>query len=225
MTLPAPVSINGHPNRHIDQRTSEFNGYSINGHSNSTDLRSQWSQNDPNRWVSQKCLLSILSHARRESPPRGPTYLGQGAWVLHTWHGVQTPTNHLRHVGAVGLVELTVGEDYLPLHEMSTDSKRTTCLPPHMVCEVHHTKSGYEQLESRSSPCRPTRSSTSPKRMRYDLFRPQFEAESPSGRSARSAFCRTSRSQMGFSQHVPSSLEASKWLGDRRRGCPRYFGR
>ena len=140
-------------------------------------------------------------------------------------HGVQTPTNHLRHVGAVGLVELTVGEDYLPLHEMSTDSKRTTCLPPHMVCEVHHTKSGYEQLESRSSPCRPTRSSTSPKRMRYDLFRPQFEAESPSGRSARSAFCRTSRSQMGLSQHVPSSLEASKWLGDRRRGCPRYFGR
>ena len=45
----------------------------------------------------------------------------------------------------------TVGEDYLPLHEMSTDSKRTTCLPPHMVCEVHHTKSGYEQLESRNS--------------------------------------------------------------------------
>ena len=82
----------------------------------------------------------------------------------------------------------SVGEDYLPLHELSTNSKRTTCLPPHMVCEVHHTKSGYEQLESRSSPCRPTRSSTSPKRMRYDLFRPQFEAESPSGRSARSAF-------------------------------------
>ena len=24
----------------------------------------------------------------------------------------------------------TVGENYLPLHEMSTDSKRTTCLPP-----------------------------------------------------------------------------------------------
>ena len=140
-------------------------------------------------------------------------------------HGVQTPTEHLGHVTAVGGRMPTVGEDYLPLHEMSTDSKRTTCLPPHMVCEVHHTKSGYEQLESRSSPCRPTRSSTSPKRMRYDLFRPQFEAESPSGRSARSAFCRTSRSQMGFSQHVPSSLEASKWLGDRRRGCPRYFGR
>ena len=140
-------------------------------------------------------------------------------------HGVQTPAEHLRHVTAVGDHMPTVGEDYLPLHEMSTNSKRTTCSPLHMVCEVHHTKSGYEQLESRSSPCRPTRSSTSPKRMRYDLFRPQFEAESPSGRSARSAFCRTSRSQMGFSQHVPSSLEASKWLGDRRRGCPRYFGR
>ena len=140
-------------------------------------------------------------------------------------HGVQTPAEHLGHVTAVGGRMPTVGEDYLPLHEMSTDSKRTTCLPPHMVCEVHHTKSGYEQLESRSSPCRPTRSSTSPKRMRYDLFRPQFEAESPSGRSARSAFCRTSRSQMGFSQHVPSSLEASKWLGDQHGGCPRWFGR
>ena len=86
-------------------------------------------------------------------------------------HGVQTPTNRVRHVGAVGLVELTVGEDYLPLHELSTNSKRTTCLPPHMVCEVHHTKSGYEQSESRKSPCRPARSSTSPKRMRYDRFR------------------------------------------------------
>ena len=59
---------------------------------------------------------------------------------------------------AVGLVELTVGEDYLPLHEMSTNSKRTTCLPPDMACEVHHTKSGYEQLKSRNSPFRPTRS-------------------------------------------------------------------
>ena len=145
--------------------------------------------------------------------------------LLSAKHGVQTPTEHLGHVTGVGGRMPTVGEDYLPLHEMSTDSKRTTCLPPHMVCEVHHTKSGYEQLESRSSPCRPTRSSTSPKRMRYDLFRPQFEAESPSGRSARSAFCRTSRSQMGFSQHVPSSLEASKWLGDRHGGCPRWFGR
>ena len=142
------------------------------------------------------------------------------------WCTMSAPQRTAQGVGcALGSHMPTVGEDYLPLHEMSTDSKRTTCLPPHMVCEVHHTKSGYEQLESRSSPCRPTRSSTSPKRMRYDLFRPQFEAESPSGRSARSAFCRTSRSQMGFSQHVPSSLEASKWLGDRRRGCPRYFGR
>ena len=59
---------------------------------------------------------------------------------------------------AVGGHMPTVGENYLPLHEMSTDSKRTTCLPPHMVCEVHHTKSGYEQLESRNSHCRPTRS-------------------------------------------------------------------
>ena len=61
MLLPAPVSINGHPNWHIDQRTLEYNGHSINGHSNSTDLRTQWLQNDPNRRVSQKCLLSILS--------------------------------------------------------------------------------------------------------------------------------------------------------------------
>ena len=52
----------------------------------------------------------------------------------------------------------TAGEDYLPLHEMSTNSKRTTCLPPDMACEVHHTKSGYEQLKSRNSPFRPTRS-------------------------------------------------------------------
>ena len=59
---------------------------------------------------------------------------------------------------ALGSHMPTVGEDYLPLHEMSTNSKRTTCLPPHMVCEVHHTKSGYEQLESRNSHCRPTRS-------------------------------------------------------------------
>ena len=153
--------------------------------------------------------------------------VGEGKQVFVLWFCTASrhqPTTQ-GGVCALGSHMPTVGEDYLPLHEMSTDSKRTTCLPPHMVCEVHHTKSGYEQLESRSSPCRPTRSSTSPKRMRYDLFRPQFEAESPSGRSARSAFCRTSRSQMGFSQHVPSSLEASKWLGDRRRGCPRYFGR
>ena len=73
-------------------------------------------------------------------------------------HGVQTPAEHLGHVTAVGGRMPTVGEDYLPLHEMSTNSKRTTCLPPHMVCEVHHTKSGYEQLESRNSPFRPTRS-------------------------------------------------------------------
>ena len=31
----------------------------------------------------------------------------------------------------------TVGEDDLPLHEMSTNSKQTTCSPLHMVCEVH----------------------------------------------------------------------------------------
>ena len=140
-------------------------------------------------------------------------------------HGVQTPAEHLGHVTAVGGRMPTVGEDDLPLHEMSTNSKQTTCSPLHMVCEVHHTKSGYEQLKSRNSPFRPTRSLSSPKRMRYDRFRPQFEAESPSGRSARSAFCRTSRSQMGFSQHVPSSLEASKWLGDQHGGCPRWFGR
>ena len=115
----------------------------------------------------------------------------------------------------------TAGEDYLPLHEMSTDSKRTTCLPPHMVCEVHHTKSGYEQLESRSSPCRPTRSSTSPKRMRYDLFRPQFEAESPSGRSARSAFCRT-RCRLSPPLWADSFLrsQASKHAAGERSAAP-----
>ena len=179
-----------------------------------------------------RCALPVaVRFGVRSHPPRLPLFRLAPYYLCCCL--LSAPTAPGRHQAptvqgggsAVGLVELTVGEDYLPLHEMSTDSKRTTCLPPHMVCEVHHTKSGYEQLESRSSPCRPTRSSTSPKRMRYDLFRPQFEAESPSGRSARSAFCRTSRSQMGFSQHVPSSIEASKWLGDRRRGCPRYFGR
>ena len=140
-------------------------------------------------------------------------------------HGVQTPTNCVRHVGAVGLVELTVGEDYLPLHEMSTDSKRTTCLPPHMVCEVHHTKSGYEQSESRKSPCRPARSSTSPKRMRYDRFRSRAGAAGHLPARGDRRFCRPSRSQMGFSHLVPSSLEATKWLGDRHGGCPRWFGR
>ena len=128
------------------------------------------------------------------------TRISGAASVVWPVHGVQTPAEHLRHVTAVGDHMPTVGEDYLPLHEMSTNSKQTTCSPLHMVCEVHHTKSGYEQLKSRNSPFRPTRSLSSPKRMRYDRFRSRLEAGSPSGRSARSSFfCRTSRSQMGLS--------------------------
>ena len=87
--------------------------------------------------------LDLVDIAHTSRPMCRPTALSPPR------HGVQTPTNRVRHVGAVGLVELTVGEDYLPLHELSTNSKRTTCLPPHMVCEVHHTKSGYEQSEPR----------------------------------------------------------------------------
>ena len=93
----------------------------------------------------------------------------------------------------------TVGENYLPLHEMSTNSKRTTCSPLHMVCEVHHTKSGYEQLKSRNSPFRPTRSLSSPKRMRYDRFRSRCEAAGHLPARGDRRFCRAARSQMGCS--------------------------
>ena len=142
-----------------------------------------------------------------------------------SWHGVQTPAEHLGHVTAVGGRMPTVGEDDLPLHEMSTNSKQTTCSPLHMVCEVHHTKSGYEQLKSRNSPFRPTRSLSSPKRMRYDRFRSRAGAAGHLPARGDRRFCRPSRSQMGFSHLVPSSLEATKWLGDRHGGCPRWFGR
>ena len=75
---------------------------------------------------------------------------------------LSTAYRHQRTVqgggSAVGSIEPSVGEDYLPLHESITNSKLTTCCPLHMVVEVHHTKSGYEQLESRNSHCRPTRS-------------------------------------------------------------------
>ena len=87
-----------------------------------------------------------------------PLKHGRFSCARENGHGVQTPAEHLGHVTAVGGRMPTVGEDDLPLHEMSTNSKRTTCSPLHMVCEVHHTKSGYEQLKSRNSPCRPTRS-------------------------------------------------------------------
>ena len=112
-------------------------------------------------------------------------------------HGVQTPAEHLGHVTAVGGRMPTVGEDDLPLHEMSTNSKRTTCSPLHMVCEVHHTKSGYEQLKSRNSPFRPTRSLSSPKRMRYDRFRSRCEAAGHLPARGDRRFCRAARSQMG----------------------------
>ena len=98
---------------------------------------------------------------------------------------------------ALGSHMPTVGEDHLPLHELSTKSKRTTCLPPHMVCEVHHTKSGYEQLKSRNSPFRPTRSLSSPKRMRYDRFRSRCEAAGHLPARGDRRFCRAARSQMG----------------------------
>ena len=117
------------------------------------------------RWL---CLLRLLAAALQH------TQTGDRAWrsLLRTTvlrvhdaalgdaaeHGVQTPAEHLGHVTAVGGRMPTVGEDDLPLHEMSTNSKQTTCSPLHMVCEVHHTKSGYEQLKSRNSPFRPTRS-------------------------------------------------------------------
>ena len=112
-------------------------------------------------------------------------------------HGVQTPAEHLGHVTAVGGRMPTVGEDDLPLHEMSTNSKQTTCSPLHMVCEVHHTKSGYEQLKSRNSPFRPTRSLSSPKRMRYDRFRSRCEAAGHLPARGDRRFCRAARSQMG----------------------------
>ena len=83
--------------------------------------------------------------------------LGSGLAGTHTVSRDQRHT-HLGHVTAVGGRMPTAGEDGLPLHEMSTNSKQTTCSPLHMVCEVHHTKSGYEQLKSRNSPFRPTRS-------------------------------------------------------------------
>ena len=140
-------------------------------------------------------------------------------------HGVQTPAEHLGHVTAVGGRMPTVGEDYLPLHEMSTNSKRTTCSPLHMVCEVHHTKSGYEQLKSRNSPFRPTRSLSSPKRMRYDRFRSRCEAAGHLPARGDRRFCRAARSQMGFSELAAASVEATKWLGDRHGGCPRRSGR
>ena len=116
------------------------------------------------------------------------------------WPGV-TACRHQPTVqgggSAVGGRMTTVGEDYLPLHEMSTNSKRTTCSPLHMVCEVHHTKSGYEQLKSRNSPFRPTRSLSSPKRMRYDRFRSRCEAAGHLPARGDRRFCRAARSQMG----------------------------
>ena len=140
-------------------------------------------------------------------------------------HGVQTPAEHLGHVTAVGGRMPTVGEDDLPLHEMSTNSKQTTCSPLHMVCEVHHTKSGYEQLKSRNSPFRPTRSLSSPKRMRYDRFRSRCEAAGHLPARGDRRFCRAARSQMGFSELAPASVEATKWLGDRRGAAPDQRGR
>ena len=98
-------------------------------------------------------------------------------------------------------------------------------LPPHMVCEVHHTKSGYEQLKSRNSPFRPTRSLSSPKRMRYDRFRSRCEAAGHLPARGDRRFCRAARSQMGFSELAPASVEATKWLGDRRGAAPDQRGR
>ena len=129
----------------------------------------------------------------RDHPLRLPSRWTSGRWATACRH--QPPTQG--GGSAVGGRMTTVGEDYLPLHEMSTNSKRTTCSPLHMVCEVHHTKSGYEQLKSRNSPFRPTRSLSSPKRMRYDRFRSRCEAAGHLPARGDRRFCRAARSQMG----------------------------
>ena len=61
--------------------------------------------------------------------------------------------------------------------------------------------------------------------MRYDRFRSRCEAAGHLPARGDRRFCRAARSQMGFSELAPASVEATKWLGDRHGGCPRHFGR
>ena len=58
-----------------------------------------------------------------------------------------------------------------------------------------------------------------------ELFQPRGEAQGPAARSRRSCFCRAARSQMGFSELAAASVEATKWLGDRRGAAPDQRGR
>ena len=89
----------------------------------------------------------------------------------------------------------------LPPAKLHMNNKRCqrSGSPLRFLHSLHHTKSGYEQLKSRNSPFRPTRSLSSPKRMRYDRFRSRCEAAGHLPARGDRRFCRAARSQMGCS--------------------------
>ena len=106
---------------------------------------------DPATRAFRSCGLLSGCH-RPVDPAPHPCPVGPGLPTKNSSGGSggvpPTAYRHQRTVqgggSAVGSIEPSVGEDYLPLHESITNSKLTTCCPLHMVVEVHHTKSGYE---------------------------------------------------------------------------------
>ena len=136
----APAATNGH------DRATLAHAHEFSDRTATTRSRSQ-DRNTHRAWRNAETTAQTNKHHdRRDNCATNNTTIAETTAEQTTPRS--TACRHQPTVqgggSAVGSVEPSVGEDYLPLHESITNSKLTTCCPLHMVVEVHHTKSGYE---------------------------------------------------------------------------------